>query len=123
MTADVAYPDLMEAATGRIVIESDRDWFGDPRLGTFAVYLDHVSAGRLRPRDRIELPCSSGSHVVRIRQWWFRSNLIQVHVSDGRTITLTADIPRDSNLIRRMAIFLFTPSKALCLNEASRRPL
>ena len=123
MTAEGAYPGMMEAATARIVVESDRDWFGDPRLGTFAVYLDHVRAGRLRPKDRLELRCAAGGHVLRIRQWWYRSKPVQVTVSEGRTITLTADIPRDGNLIRRMAIFLFTPSQVLSLKEASEGPV
>lgn len=120
-TAEVAYPDTMEAAATLIVVESDRDWFGDPRLGTVAVYLDHVRVGRLRPKDRLELRCAAGGHVLRIRQWWYRSKPVQVTVSDGRTITLTADIPRDGNLIRRMAIFLFTPNQALSLKEGSDR--
>jgi hypothetical protein len=112
----------MEALTGRIVVESDRDWFGDPRFGTFAVYLDHARAGRLRPRDRLELRCAVGGHVLRIRQWWYRSKPVQITVSEGRTITLTADILRDGNLMRRMAIFLMTPSQALSLKEASEEP-
>ena len=123
MTAEVAYPELKEAATGRIVIESNHYWFGDPRLGTFAVYLDHTRAGRLRHKDRLELPCAAGNHVVRIQQWWYRSNRIQVAVSEGQSITLTADIPRDANLMRRMALFLFTPSTALCLKDAREGPL
>ena len=113
----------MRAATGRIVIESDRHWFGDPRFGTFAVYLDHTRAGRLRPKDRLDIPCGAGSHVLRIRQWWYRSKLVQVTVSEGRTITLTADIPREGSLVRRVALFLFTPGQALSLKEAPERPL
>ena len=114
---------MMEAATARIVVESDRDTFGDPRLASFAVYLDHARAGRLRPKDRLELRCTAGDHVLRIRQWWYRSKPVQVTVSEGRTITIAADIRRDGSLIRRMAIFLFTPSQALSLREASEGPL
>ena len=87
------------------------------------MYLDHTRAGRLRHKGRPELPCAAGNHVVRIRQWWYRSNRIQVAVSEGQSITLTADIPRDANLMRRMALFLSTPSKALCLKDAREGPL
>lgn len=116
---EVAYLDVVDAVTGRIVVESDRNWFGDPRIGTFAVYLDHARAGRLRPKDRLELRCAAGDHVLRIRQWWYRSKPVLVNVSDGRTITLTADIRRDSRLVHRIAIFILTPGHALSLSGAS----
>ncbi len=122
-SAEVAYPHTMEAPTGRIVVERNRDWFGDPRFGTFAVYLDHARAGRLRPKDRLGRRCAAGGHVLRIRQWWYRSKPVQVTVSEARTVTLTADILRDGNLMRRMAILLLTPSEALSLKEASEGPL
>jgi|ERR1022692_3355702 hypothetical protein len=107
----------MENATVHIVIESNRPWFGDQRLGTFTVYLDRVKVGRLRPKGRLELGCSAGSHVLRIGQWWYRSKPIQVTASDDRTVNLTADAVRHGSLLRRMAVFLLAPGEALSLKE------
>jgi hypothetical protein len=103
--------------SGRIVIESHRKWFGDQRLGTFVVSLDGTSAGKLPPEGRVELRCASGVHVVRIRQWWYRSKPTEVQISIGQTVSLRADIPRTGSVLNRMTTFIATPWRALSLTE------
>jgi hypothetical protein len=104
-----------KGASGRILVESHRQWFGDQRLGTFRVSLDGVPAGKLLPEGSVDLACDPGVHIVRIRQWWYRSRPARVDVSAGETVALNADIPRDRNLVARLAVFMFTPFSALSL--------
>jgi hypothetical protein len=106
-------------ASGRIVVESHRKWFGDQRLGTFRVALDGVPAGSLPPEGAVDLACDPGTHIVRIRQWWYRSQPTQVHVSAGETVVLDADIPRDGSPVVRFVVFMFTPWRALSLTETA----
>jgi hypothetical protein len=101
-----------------LAIESRRDWFGDQRLGTFTVSVDRRNVGKLPPVGRIDVPCEAGSHVVRIGQWWYRSPPLSVAALSGQTIFLKADRSRVP-LLRRLAIFAFTPWRALVLTEES----
>jgi hypothetical protein len=106
-----------DVSSGHIVIESHRQWFGDQRLGTFTASLDGSRVGKVPPEGRVDLLCEPGHHVVRIRQWWYRSKPMQVDVPAGHVVTLNADIPRSGNLVARMVTFIFTPWRALSLSE------
>ena len=101
-----------------LAIESSRDWFGDQRLGTFTVSVDGKNVGKLPRVGRIDVSCEAGSHVVRIRQWWYRSPPLSVTALSGKTIFLKADRSR-VRLLRRFAIFAFTPWRALVLAKES----
>ncbi len=74
--------------------------------------------GKLPPVGRIDVPCEAGSHVVRIRQWWYRSAPLSVTALSGKTIYLKADRSR-VRLLQRFAIFAFTPWRALVLANES----
>lgn len=100
---------------GYIVIRTDREWFGDPRLGTFTASVDRRRVGKLPPEGHVEMCCVPGSHVVRIRQWWYRSPSVEVRVSPGESVLLMADIPRTGSAFIRFFRLLLTPSKALTL--------
>jgi hypothetical protein len=104
-------------AGGRILVKSHRKWFGDQRLGAFKVSVDGVPAGKVPPDGSLDVTCDPGSHTVRIRQWWYRSEPAQIHVSAGETVALKADIPRDGNPVARVAAFMFTPWRVLSLKE------
>lgn len=108
---------MSDAPSAHVVVESPRKWFGDQRLGTFTVSLDHTKVGKLPPKGRLELLCPAGSHVVRIRQWWFRSRPLQIIASEERPVVLIADAVRGGNLFARMGVFGFSPGRALTLVE------
>lgn len=98
-------------ATGTIEVFQDRQWAGDPRLGTFTVYVDGVRAGKVRPLDTVSFPVTGGTHSIRIRQWWYRSPTVTVAVDAGKRIRFRADAPRGRAGLR----LLFHPSASLSL--------
>jgi hypothetical protein len=102
---------------GWIEITSHRRWFGDQRLGTWTVPLDGRVVGKLSPEGKVNLSSQPGAHVVRIRQWWYRSKPTAVQVMVGQTVSLEADIPRKGSILARMITFIVAPSRALTLTE------
>jgi hypothetical protein len=98
-----------------IVIATGRDWFGDPRLGTFTVYLDGKKAGKLPPRGRLVLTCQSGKHVARIRQWWYLSPRVEVDVGEATSLVLDADVTHRGSMARRALTMMFAPWRGLSL--------
>jgi len=110
---------VIDSASAHIVVRTHRQWFGDPRLGTFVVYLDNERAGVLPPEGRLDLQCDPGDHVVRIRQWWYRSHPIRLCLLPAQSLNLNADIVRTGGLLIRMATLILTPGRALTLDEIS----
>jgi hypothetical protein len=106
-----------DSSSGRIVVSSHRHWFGDQRLSSWSVTLDGKVVGKLLPEGNVNLRCEAGAHVVRIRQWWYRSRPTEVHVTDGQTVNLVADIPREGSIVGRMFFFIVAPGRALSLTE------
>jgi hypothetical protein len=102
---------------GRITVESHRQWFGDQRLGTWTVYVDRNAIGKLSPEGVVECRCPTGIHVVRIRQWWYWSESVEVDVLEGLNAIFEADIPRNGSLLVRLLKFVFVPGRALLLTK------
>jgi hypothetical protein len=100
--------------TGWVEIYQDRMWFGNPRQAAFAVYVDNRKVGKLPLNSSINLPLRSGTHYIRIRQWYYLSPPTPVDVVAGRTIRIKADIPRIP-LMRRMGRMLIAPTRCLVL--------
>lgn len=99
-----------------IVVTSDRAWFGDPRLGSYVVYVDGSRVGVLRPRGRVSSSVAAGSHRVRVRQWYYLSPTLDVAVGEHETVVLQADMrDRQRSVFRRMAAFMFQPWRSLVL--------
>ena len=111
---------MARAGPSRIVVESHRRWFGSARLGTFTISLDHAKAGKLPPTGRLDLPCSSGPHVLRARQWWYRSAPLRIDALEGASVFITADIAYRGHVLRGMTTFCFTPWRALSLTATPR---
>ena len=59
-----------------------------------------------------------GVHSVRIRQWWYRSPVVNVNVASGMTTRLRGDIPLSLSFLKRMAKFALSPSSCLVLEPA-----
>lgn len=112
-------PVMARTGPSRIVVESRRRWFGDERLGTFTISLDHAKAGKVPPTGRLDLPCTPGPHVLRVRQWWYRSAPLRIHALEGGSVFLTADIAHRGHVFRRMTTFCFTPWRALSLTTTT----
>jgi hypothetical protein len=100
-----------------IVVENTRKWFGDQRLGAFHVALDGTRAGVASPGQQLDIACIPGPHTVRIRQWWYRSKPVTVDLRAGEVLRLVASTPRGGNLLIRMAILIFRPSRSLSLDK------
>ena len=111
---------VTEAGPSRIVVEPQRRWFGDQRLGTFSVFLDQARVGKLPPIGRLDLSCAPGTHVLRIRQWWYRSPPIRVDALEGGSVLLTADIAHRGHFLIGMKTFIFAPWRALSLTDTSK---
>lgn len=109
--------------SGEIVVMSDRKWLGDPRgspqygSGMYDVLLDGRKVGQLAPRDRVVLPCDSGSHRVRVRgSAGGSSPPLEVQVGEGETVVLQADMAdRNRSFLYRMATLVFHPGRFLSL--------
>jgi hypothetical protein len=97
------------------VVQTQRDWFGDPRLGTFTVYLDGNNAGKVAPRGRLVLSSTIGEHVVRVRQWWYLSPRLTVDLREGSPLVVEVDVSRRDSFIRRFLTFMFAPWRALSI--------
>jgi hypothetical protein len=108
----------VERSAATIVVATGRDWYGDPRLGTFTVYLDGKKAGTLPPCGRLVVSCRSGRHVVRVRQWWYLSPRLEVEASGVSPLVLDADVSRRDSLLRRLLTMMFVPWRGLSLAVA-----
>jgi hypothetical protein len=104
-----------------MLIQSRRRWFGDQRLGAFGVYVDGTRVGTIPPLGRLELQVMPGVHVVRIRQWWYRSRPTQITAASGGTVLLDADMSHRGSFGRRLTTYLLNPSAALSLSDARQR--
>jgi len=96
MSSDTSIPGFgkVTQAVGQVEISQDRDWFGPPRRGAFAVYVDGSRFGTLAVKSTIRMTLPTGAHRLRIRQFYFMSPTVNVNVESGQTLRLKADIPR-----------------------------
>jgi hypothetical protein len=110
----------LDAALGSeratIVVSNTQLWSGDQRLGAFYVTLDGLRAGVAFPGDRATISCAPGRHVVRIRQWWFKSDPVTVEVGPAQELHFVASGPRGGNAAARMITLLVRPSRSLKLD-------
>jgi hypothetical protein len=86
----------------RLVISNDYQWIGNPRAAGFAVYIDGRRVGVAPLGERLSVQVEPGSHVLRVRLWYFLSPHIAVDVKPGETTLFSADIPRTLPLWRKM---------------------
>jgi hypothetical protein len=101
-------------SVGHVEISQDRDWFGPPRRGAFAVYVDGSHFGTLATKSTIRMTLPIGPHRLRIRQFYFMSPTVNINVESGQTLRLKADIPRIP-LLRRF-LQMLRISRALDLS-------
>ena len=97
------------------MVSQHRQWAGDPRLGAFVLSVDGQRVGVVPVLGRLAVTVGPDEHVVRIRQWWYRSAPVVVTVGAGATVCLKGDIPVTPSFVRRMGRFLAQPSRALTL--------
>lgn len=107
----IADPVVMQEST--IALTTPRAWIGDPRLGTFVVYLDRKRAGALGPQGSLRLQCAAGVHRVTARQWWYMSRPFELDLAPDREVRLTVDIRRDGSLLRRILLLMMMPWRAV----------
>ena len=95
---------------------TNRNWHANPRLGELIVYLDGRNVGHLPRPGRLLVPCDSGDHTLRIRQWWYLSPQLPLTLSDGEQVTIEADFACRDSLSSRFFRFMFVPWRAWSLN-------
>jgi len=112
----------MTAPITGIVVDSNRQWYLNSRSGTFIVTLDGKRVGAVAPVDRLEVPCTPGTHVLRIRQWWFRSSATPVEVADGSRTRIEVDDPSQRPFLKSWVTGMITPWRALSLSVGEAQP-
>ena len=88
-----------------VEVWTNRSWHANPRLGELIVYLDGRNVGRLPRPGRLLVPCESGDHMLRIRQWWYLSPRLPLALTDGEQATIEADFACRDSLSRRFLRF------------------
>ena len=106
-------------ANAAIVVGTNRRWYGDPRLGTFVVFVDGKKAGAVPPEGSLRIPCAAGSHRVSARQWWYRSRPYELVAAPGTTTRLEVDVIRRGSIPRRMLTLMFTPWRGVTIGPAA----
>jgi hypothetical protein len=99
---------------GSIIVVSDYTWAGTNNLGDFAVYVDGGKVRSVAPESSVAIRVESGSHLVRVRLWWFSSKVCSIDVPQGGSVRLRTDVPRRS-AFRRYLTMLFIPLRSLDL--------
>jgi hypothetical protein len=102
-----------DVQNSKLIFRSTRRWFGDQRMGSFAVSVDGVKVGNLGPAGILERRVPAGSHTVRIGQWWYRSKTEDVEVHSNQSLIVDVVDPRSNNLIKQMGLFMFAPRRSL----------
>jgi hypothetical protein len=102
-----------------ITVEGHRWWFGDPRLGAIRIYVDGRRAGVIPPGTRLTIAIEPGTHTVRARQWWYRSQPLTVEVTAEVDLHLKADVVPTGNLLRRVMALVIAPSRGLTLTVSA----
>jgi hypothetical protein len=105
-----------------IAVVSNRNWYLRPRSGTFVVTLDGQRVGAVAPVDTLELHCSPGTHVLRVRQWWLRSKPTPVVASEGSVSYVEVDDPSRSPFLKTWLTMMFAPGRALTLSITTPSP-
>jgi len=104
----------MESTSTRIVVSSNRQWVLAGG-GNVVIYVDGAKVGVLPPVGRLELPCSPGSHQVRIRQGWLTSRNSSVSVTANSCALVTLCDPSQSPFFKTWLRMMFTPWKSLSI--------
>lgn len=101
-----------------IALTTARPWIGDPRLGTFVVYLDGKRAGVLPPLGSLRIQCAPGRHRLTARQWWYRSRPFELDLAANTEVRLTVDVVRDGSLLRRILLLMLMPWRGVTVQAA-----
>jgi hypothetical protein len=101
-----------------ISVASPRRWFGNQTLGAYSIYVDGAAVGRVEPEGVLRIPCGTGRHVLRARQWWYFSPTISVSVEEGLTAHVVVDLCRRDSRLGRFFTLMFMPWRAVSLSPS-----
>lgn len=105
---------------GEAVIEVTNDafWYGDQRWGSLIVYVDGHRVGSAPPRGKTTIAVPPGTHVIRVRQWWYRSPEVTSLLEPGVMRRLAGARPDGFAGFTRL---LLHPLQALMLTSVDNR--
>jgi hypothetical protein len=103
-------------STARIVVANDYRWIGNPAAARLTVYLDGRRTGVAPLGQTFSQQAEPGTHVLRVRLWYFLSPRVKLDLRPGETRRFSADIPRTVSWWRKMR-GLVDPSHWLSLKE------
>jgi hypothetical protein len=114
-------PNDENVATGTFIVASTYQWIGDPRLGSFQLYVDGKHRGTVPPGGCIAVEVSSDTdHAIQVRLWhWFRSARIRLTIGTGEHLVLQADVDRTVPAIMRLARGMLQPWSALSIRTGA----
>jgi hypothetical protein len=106
----------MESGAASIQLRYAGAWWGDPRLGRYRVSIDGVRAGILEVGGTLLIPCSPGSHSIKVSQWAiFGSPPLQIEAAPGETVRLKAYLDKSRSFLRRFWLGLAHSRRLLTL--------
>ncbi len=100
----------------RIVVANDYRWIGNPGATGLTVYLDGRRTGVAPLGQTFSQQAEPGTHVLRVRLWYFLSPRVKLDLRPGETRHFSADIPRTLPWWRKMR-GLVDPTHSLSLKE------
>ncbi len=104
--------------TSRIAVTNNYQWIGNPEAVGFTVYVDGKRAGVAPLGETFSQQVKPGTHVVRVRCWYFLSPRVKLDLRPGETRRFSADRPRNERLWRMMR-GLVDPFHWLSLEEVT----
>lgn len=103
-------------STARIVVANHYRWIGNPAAARLTVYLDGRRAGVAPFGQTFSQQAEPGTHVLRVRLWYFLSPPVKLDLRPGEARHFSADIPRALPWWRKMR-GLVDPAHSLSLKE------
>jgi hypothetical protein len=105
--------------TSQIVVTNNYQWIGNPGAAAFTIYVDGKHAGVAPIGESFSQAVEPGTHVLRVRCWYFLSPTVNLDLRPGETRRFSADQPRKQPLWRRMLRAMVDPLHSLSLEEVS----
>jgi hypothetical protein len=90
----------------------------DDFYGRLTVHIDGKRRGMAKYGEYARIPVYPGPHTLRVKLYgWYGSPVMKIDVAPGSILHLRGDIPRQGNLLMRMAKGMLNPFHWLVLEQ------